>query len=145
MGYSRIMRVIVVAAKPAIGQDWLADAAAQVALQTGARAHVVSLDGVDLEALSPMPRREFAEAAQAAAEAVAAGIRAAGVEAIAETRPGRPVPGILLYAEEQDAELIIVGATSRGRVAQRLLGAVPLELVSRSRRPVLVVSGPTES
>jgi nucleotide-binding universal stress UspA family protein len=139
------MQVIVVAAKPAIEQEWLAEAAAQVALQTGARAHVVSLDGVDMEALSPMPRSEFAEAAQASAEAVAAGLRAAGIEATAETRPGRVVRGILLYAEEQDADLIIVGATSRGRVAQRLLGAVPLELVSRSRRPVLVVSAPTDS
>jgi nucleotide-binding universal stress UspA family protein len=106
---------------------------------------VVSLDAVDMEAFSPMPRSEFAKAAHESAEAVAAGLRAAGVEATAETRPGRVVPGILLYAEEQDADLIIVGATSRGRVAQRLLGAVPLELVSRSRRPVLVVSAPTDS
>jgi len=136
------MQVIVVAAKPATDQDWLAEAAAQVAQQTGAQARVVSLDGLDLEALSPLPRSEFAADAQAAAEAVAAGIRATGIEATAETRPGTIVPGILLYAEEQNADLIIVGATSRGRVAQRLLGAVPLELVSRSRRPVLVVSAP---
>ena len=69
-------------------------------------------------------------------------IRAAGVETTAETRPGQVVRGILLYAEEQDADLIVVGASSRGRVAQRLLGAVPLDLVGRSRRPVLVVSPP---
>jgi nucleotide-binding universal stress UspA family protein len=136
------MQVIVVAAKPATDQEWLAEAAAQVAQQTGATARVVSLDGLDVEALSPMPRSEFAADARASAEAVAAGIRAAGVEATAETRPGSAVRGILLYAEEQDADLIVVGATSRGRVAQRLLGAVPLELVSRSRRPVMVVSAP---
>jgi nucleotide-binding universal stress UspA family protein len=54
--------------------------------------------------------------------------------------PGRIVPAILLYA----ADLIIVGATSRGRVVQRVLGTVPLELVSRSRRPVLVVAAPQD-
>jgi nucleotide-binding universal stress UspA family protein len=139
------MRVIVVAAKAGTDQEWLADAAAQVALQTGAKAAVVSLDGVDVEALSPLPRSEFAADARASAEALANRIRAAGVETTAETRPGQIVRGILLYAEEQDADLIVVGATGRGRIAQRLLGAVPLELVSRSRRPVLVVSPPPQN
>ena len=139
------MQVIVVAAKAGIDQEWLADAAAEVALQTGARAAVVSLDAVELEALSPLPRAEFTKAARTSAEAVAERIRAAGVETTAETRPGQVVRGILLYAEEQDADLIVVGASSRGRVAQRLLGAVPLDLVGRSRRPVLVVSPPPPS
>ena len=139
------MQVIVVAAKAGTDQEWLADAAAEVAAQTGARAAVVSVDGVEIEALSLMPRSEFAEVARSSAEALANRIRAAGVETTAETRAGQVVRGILLYAEEQDADLILVGATSRGRVAQRLLGAVPLELVRRSRRPVLVVSAPPES
>jgi nucleotide-binding universal stress UspA family protein len=139
------MKVIVVAAKAGADQEWLADSAADVALQTGAKATVVSVDGVEVEALSPMPRSEFTEAARASAEALANRIRAAGVEATAETRPGQVVRGILLYAEEQDADLIVVGATGRGRIAQRLLGAVPLELVRRSRRPVLVVSAPPQS
>jgi len=52
------------------------------------------------------------------------------------------VPGILLFAEERDADLIVVGATTRGPVARRVLGNVPLALVERSRRPVLVVSAP---
>jgi nucleotide-binding universal stress UspA family protein len=115
--------MIVVAAKPRMDQEWLADAAVEVAL----------------------PRAEYAEAARTSAEAVAERIRAAGVETTAESRPGAVVRGILLYAEEQDADLIVVGATSRGRVAQRLLGAVPLDLVGRSRRPVLVVSAPPQS
>jgi nucleotide-binding universal stress UspA family protein len=137
--------MIVVAAKPRTDQEWLADAAVEVALQAGAKAAVVSVDGVELEALAPAPRAEYAEAARTSAEAVAERIRAAGVETTAESRPGAVVRGILLYAEEQDADLIVVGATSRGRVAQRLLGAVPLDLVGRSRRPVLVVSAPPQS
>ena len=59
-------------------------------------------------------------------------------------RPGKVVPGILLFAEEHDADLILVGASRRGAVARRVLGDVPLELVSRSRRPVLVISNPSE-
>jgi nucleotide-binding universal stress UspA family protein len=136
------MHVIVVAAKPDAAQEWLADAAVQVAQQTGAKAHVVSMDGIDVEALSPIPRSHSEQAARASAEAVAERIRAAGVDALAVTRPGLVVRGVLLYAEEQDADLILVGATGRSLVAQRVLGAVPLELVARSRRPVLVVSRP---
>jgi nucleotide-binding universal stress UspA family protein len=139
------MNVIVVAAKPGTDQEWLAESAAQVATQTGARAAVVSVDGLDLEALSAIPRSELAEGARASAEDLAGRIRALGVDTTADARPGQIVRGILLYAEEHDADLILVGATSRGRIAQRLLGAVPLELVRRSRRPVLVVSPPPQS
>ncbi|HET6550309.1 MAG TPA: universal stress protein [Solirubrobacter sp.] len=138
------MEVIVVAAKAGTDQPWVADAAAELAGQTGATAKVVSIDGLDVEALSPVPRSEFTRAAQASADALAERIRAAGIEATAETRPGRPVRGILLYAEEEDADLIVVGASSRGAVARKVLGTVPLELIERSRRPVLVVSPPAE-
>ena len=50
-----------------------------------------------------------------------------------------------LAAVEHDADLIVVGGSTRSAVAQRLLGDVPLELVQRSRRPVLVVSAPSGS
>jgi hypothetical protein len=53
------MRRIVVAAKAGADQPWLADAAAELAQQTGAAVSVVSLDGLDVEALSPTPRSEF--------------------------------------------------------------------------------------
>jgi nucleotide-binding universal stress UspA family protein len=138
------MEVIVVAAKAGTDQPWVAEAAAQLAGQTGAKAKVVSIDGLDVAALSPVPREEFTTAAQASADALAERLRAAGVEATAETRPGLPVRGLLIYAEEQDADLIVVGASSRGAVARKVLGTVPLELIERSRRPVLVVSAPAE-
>jgi nucleotide-binding universal stress UspA family protein len=136
------METIVVAVKAGADQPWVADAAAELAKQTGARAKVVSVDGVELEALSPLPRTEYQHAARESAEAVAARARERGAEATAEVRSGTVVPGILLYAEEQDADLIVVGASTRGPVARRVLGDVPLELVQRSRRPVLVVSAP---
>jgi nucleotide-binding universal stress UspA family protein len=134
------MERIVVAAKAGADQPWVADAAAQLAEQTGAKVDVVSVDGVDVEMLSPLPRSEYEENARKSAESVVARLRERGVEATAEIRSGKVVPGILLFAEEKDADMILVGASTLGRVARRVLGDVPLELVQRSRRPVLVVS-----
>jgi nucleotide-binding universal stress UspA family protein len=133
------MERIVVAAKAGVEQPWVADAAAELAQHTGASIAVISVDGVEMEALSPLPREEYARAARESAEALAAQIRERGAEASAEVRPGRVVPGILLFAEEHDADLIMVGASTLGRVARRVLGDVPLELVERSRRPVMVI------
>ena len=135
----RGMDRIVVAAKAGAEQPWVADAAAELAQHTGASVDVVSVDGVEMEALSPLPREEYARSALESAERVAAQIREHGVEASAATRPGKVVPGILLFAEEHDADLIMVGASTRGRVAPRVLGAVPLERGQRSRRPVMVI------
>jgi nucleotide-binding universal stress UspA family protein len=138
------MKTIVVAAKAGADEPWVADSAAELAHQTGAQARVVSVDGVDVEMLSPAPRSEYAKAAREAAERTADRLRGHDVEATADVRPGKVVRGILLYAEEVEADLIIVGASRLGPVARRLLGDVPLELVQRSRRPVMVVSAPSE-
>jgi nucleotide-binding universal stress UspA family protein len=134
------MQRIVVAAKAGSDQPWLADAAAELAQQTGAQVSVVSLDGLDVEALSPTPRAEFTEAAQQAVDGFVERITAAGVQADGDVRSGPVVPGVLLYAEEKDADVIVCGASTKGRVARRVLGSVPVELISRARRPVLVIT-----
>ena len=136
------MQRIVVAAKAGAEQPWLAQAAAELASQSGATVDVVSADGLELEAFSTVPRAEAAEPADAAAEAIAEQIRAAGGEAEAHTLHGPVVKSVLLFAEHREADLI--GASTRGRVAKRLLGSVPTELIQRSRRPVLVVTPPAE-
>jgi len=134
---------IVVAAKAGSDQPWLAEAAAQLALQAGAAAvDVVSADGLDMEAFSTVPRSELSELAREAAEALAGRLRALGVEATAHVLQGAVVRSVLLFAEEYDADLIVCGGSTRGPVAQRLLGTVPLELIRRSRRPVLVITPP---
>ncbi len=137
------MKRIVVAAKAGTEQPWLAEAAADLAEEIGADVSVVSFDGLELEALSTLPRSELAKDAEAAATAVAARIEQAGVRAYAENRAGPVVRGILVFAEEQEADLIVVGATTRGRVARKLLGSVATRLIERSRRPVLVITPPT--
>jgi nucleotide-binding universal stress UspA family protein len=138
------MQRIVVAAKAGVDEPWVADAAADLAAQTGASVAVVSVDGLEMEGLAPMPRSEFTVMAKRAVDGMLERLRSRGVEATGEVRPGKVVPGILLFAEEQDADLIVVGASRRGAIAKRVLGDVPLELVSRSRRPVLVISNPSE-
>jgi nucleotide-binding universal stress UspA family protein len=133
---------IVVAAKPGTEQPWIADATAQLAKQTGATVDVVSVDGVELEALSPVPRSEFAAMARQAVDAMVGRMEQDGVHANGEVRPGQVVRGILLFAEERDADMIVSGASSRGPIASRVLGNVPLELIQRARRPVMVITAP---
>ncbi len=138
------MNRIVLAVKAGEQQPWLADAAVQVARETDASVAVVSVDGLETEALATTPREEFEERAREAAQAVASRIGAAGIPVSADTRPGSVARGILLFAEEQGADLILCGASSRGPITARLLGSVPMALISRSRRPVLVLSPPGE-
>jgi nucleotide-binding universal stress UspA family protein len=133
---------IVVAAKAGSDQPWLADAAAELAGQSGGVVDVVSADGLDMEAFSTVPRSEAAEPARQAAEAMAERIRAAGVEATAHTLSGAVVRSILVFAEEHDADVIVCGGSSRGAVARRLLGDHSMQLIRRSRRPVLVITPP---
>jgi nucleotide-binding universal stress UspA family protein len=137
------MQRIVVAAKAGSDQPWLADAAAELAHQTGAAISVVSLDGLDMEGLSPTPRSEFRESAQRAVDGFLARLREAGVEAEGEVRPGQVTRGILLFAEEKEADAILVGASTKGKVARKVLGSVPVELIQRARRPVIVISPPS--
>jgi nucleotide-binding universal stress UspA family protein len=133
---------IVVAAKAGADQPWLAQAAAELASQSGAVVDVVSADGVDVEAFSTVPRSEAAEPASEAAEAIAEQVRAEGAQAEAHTLHGPVVRSVLLFAEDRDADLIVAGASTRGPVSRRLLGSVPIELIRRARRPVLVITPP---
>ena len=137
------MQHIVVAAKAGSDQPWLADAAADLSHQTGASVSVVSLDGLDMEALSTTPRSEFHDAAQRAVDGFVERLSAAGVTADAEVRPGKVSRGILLFAEEKEADAILVGASTKGKVARKVLGSVPVELIQRARRPVIVISPPS--
>ena len=106
---------------------------------------VVSVDGLDIEMGSTLPRSEYTEMAHRSAEAIADRLRAAGIEDVeTEVRPGRVTRGVLIFAEEREADLILVGASKRGAVAKRVLGDVSLELVSRSRRPVMVIAPPQD-
>jgi nucleotide-binding universal stress UspA family protein len=133
---------IVVAAKPDADQPWVADAVTSLVRQTGAAVTIVAADEVELERLAAVPRSVFDDKARGATERMARHLSAAGVEAVTAVVPGRPVPAILEYAERHQVDLIVVGSSNRPAVAARLLGSVPLDLIKRSPRPVLVITHP---
>jgi nucleotide-binding universal stress UspA family protein len=133
---------IVVAAKPDADTPWVADAAIGLAKQTGATLAVVAADEVELERLAPVPRSVYADKAREAVAAMARRLSDAGLTVSETVVPGRAVAAILEFADQQQADLIMVGSSSRPAVAERLLGSVPLDLIKRSTRPVLVVTHP---
>jgi nucleotide-binding universal stress UspA family protein len=126
-------------------RPWVADATADFAVKTGATVAVVCVDEVELERLAPVPRSVLAERAVTAAAAAAARLTAAGVQATSTVLSGLPRDQILAFAEREQADVIVVGASTRPAVATRLLGSTPLALVARSHRPVLVVTRPVEA
>ena len=139
------IRKIVLAASAEADQPHVATVAAQIARETGADVAVVSADDLQTERLATLPRSQYVERASAAATAAVERLQEAGVRATKTVRSGPALDQILAFADEQDADLIVVGASSRGRLAARLLGDVPLSLVQRSRRPVLVVTDPGDA
>jgi nucleotide-binding universal stress UspA family protein len=136
---------IVVAANAEADEPWVADAAAQLARDTGAEVAVVSVDELETEKLSPLPRDVYLEQAEQAATRTVERLAAHGIDASRTVRSGRALDEIIAFADEQDADLIVAGSSTRGPVASALLGSIPLGLVRRAGRPVLVVTEPGPS
>jgi nucleotide-binding universal stress UspA family protein len=134
---------IIVAAKPDADQPWIAAAAIALARQTNAQVTVVAVDTVELERLAAAPRSLFTQAAEQAAATMARQLSEAGIPVRHTVLSGRPADGILQLATRENADLILVGATTKPPLAERLLGSVPLALVTHSPRPVIVVTHPS--
>ncbi len=141
------MRVerIVLAANTEADQPWVAETAAQLARENGAQVSILSVDELASEMLSTVPREDRVAQAEEAAQRAFDIVTAQGIAATTTVRSGPPLDRILQFAEEENADLIVVGSSARGRLATAVLGSVPLGLVQRSRRPVLVVTGPNET
>lgn len=134
---------ILMAANAEAEQPWVADAAAQLAKETGAEVTVLSVDELETEMLSTVPRADFVRQADTAADRAIARLRDAGVETVTkELRSGRALDQILAYAASYQPDVIVTGSSTRGRLATALLGSVPMALVQRAGRPVLVVTEP---
>ena len=97
--------------------------------------------GIVLPASVPAgpPREAKTDAPLVAAARIA---EDAGVEYTTELVGGDPVSAILSCADERDADLVVVGSRGHGAVVAALLGSVSKAVVTRARRPVLVVRTP---
>ena len=133
---------LVLAADAAHDQPWVVEATAQIARACGATVAVVSVDEVELERLSPLPRSVPAARAAEVTAAAVERLVAAGVTATGTVLHGTAREQVAAFAEQEAADIVVVGSTGRPSVATRLLGSTPLALISRSRRPVLVVPRP---
>jgi nucleotide-binding universal stress UspA family protein len=69
----------------------------------------------------------------------AATLIAAGFDASSEVRSGSPAPTIVAFAEEWDADLVIMGSHGRTGVARLLLGSVARNVLHHANCSVLVV------
>jgi nucleotide-binding universal stress UspA family protein len=121
-------------------QPWVADAAAELARDTGAEVVVLAVDDVESQRFAPLPRERYVEDARRVAGDVVARLDAAGVPATQHVRSGNVLDEVLAFADEVDADAIVVGPSVRGRMASALLGNVVLRLVQRATRPVIVVT-----
>jgi nucleotide-binding universal stress UspA family protein len=122
--------------------------AAELAKALGARLHVVSayrpLSGVRVGGADVGPERaEWTVSPSVEVDAMLSGIagtaRAMGVEAVCYARTGDPAEAILDVAEEEQADLIVVG--SRGMHGNRrfLLGSVPDKVSHHAPCSVLII------
>ena len=87
------MQRIVVAAKAGVDEPWVADAAADIAAQTGAAVSVVSVDGLEMEGLSPMPRSEFTVLARKSVDGMLERLPPAASRPRVRCAPARSCPG----------------------------------------------------
>jgi nucleotide-binding universal stress UspA family protein len=136
------MKRILLVSTAGADEPWLVSPAAQLAEETGAEITVLAVDDVESQRFAALPRAELLSQAQETAQRVVDRLAETGVAATPVARSGPAVSTAIAFADEIEADLIVVGSTRRGGVVKRLLGSLPLDLVQRSGRQVLVVTEP---
>lgn len=137
------MKRILVVSTAGVDEPWLVGPTRQLADETGADVTVLAVDDVESQRFEALPRQETVRHAAQTAERLADQLAEEGVAATPVARSGPAAATTIEYADEIDADLIIVGSSRRrGGVVRRLMGSLPLDLVQRSGRQVLVVTEP---
>lgn len=88
-------------------------------------------------------RAEPQEEARESNQLVETAAERAGIDVTSDVREGVPQEAILEYAEETDADMIVIGTVGRTGLDHVLLGSVAEEVVRNSPIPVVTVR-PTE-
>jgi nucleotide-binding universal stress UspA family protein len=86
-------------------------------------------------------RDSLREIGQQRVEEVLAEAERAGVPARAELIDDRPAEGLALLADDDDAQMIVIGSYGETPLKGAILGSTPHRLLHLSARPVLVVRG----
>ena len=133
---------ILIVAVAGTDEPWVAAPAVELAQETGAVVTVLGVDDVESQRFETLPRGESIGQARAAAGRTAERLETSGVTAEVAVRSGPAAESVIDFAREVGADLIVVGASARGPLMERLLGSLPLELVQRSGMQVLVVTEP---
>ena len=100
------------------------------------RTDLASLNGFGLVGHVPYEPTDADQAVMDGAKDIA---DAHGVSTRAELLRGEPVREITEYADQLDADLIVVGSRGHGALTSALLGSVSRGVLTHSKRPVLVV------
>ncbi len=118
--------------------DW----AAQLAGATGAEVVAVHalglLERMDTE--DPVPAQPNRDEIQRRFETTwCAPLDREGVRSRRLIRDGNPVSVVLAVADEEDADLVVLGSRGLGGYPEQLLGSTSTQVAQRSTRPVTIV------
>jgi nucleotide-binding universal stress UspA family protein len=139
-----VYRHIVVGVDESDASAQAADMAGRLALDLDAKLTVVFVRQLPAVPASPfgvtMALDSFWEGQERLASSRAAGVLdGLGVAWRLEVRTGDPAVQLELSAEENGADLMVVGARGHSVAHRLLLGSVSSRLLHQARRPVLVV------
>lgn len=139
---------ILVPTDGAESMDAVVERAVDIAAQRGATVHALSVIDTEVfltleDHLTDAVDEELTANADRAVERVASAATEAGIEHDTAIRRGRPGEEIRRYAEEIDADLLVMGTRRSDEPERRMLGSVSQDVISEAARPTLVV--PVES
>ena len=130
------------------GMEAVIERAVDVATHRNAKLHALSIIDSEVfltldQELTDAVETELTANAERAVKVVTDAAEAAGVESDGDVRRGRPSEQILAYADEIDADLLVMGTRGIDDHERRMLGSVSQDVITETTRPTLVV--PVES
>lgn len=135
-------RNIVIPTDGSDGARYAAEHGLTIAEKFGATVHAVSVieegGSVQRDQLRTSPE----ELAQEAVEQIEAEAKRRATDVQTETLTGTPEESIIIYIEEQDADMVVMSTHGRTGIEQVVFGSVTEEIVRNSPVPVLTVHPP---
>lgn len=129
------------------GTAHVAMQAFDLAEKYGATVHLLYVvdDFGPILALTSMTRAELRDRGDLALATLAELAGASQLEVVSEIRDGDPAHEILAYADEIDADAIVMGTHGRSGIERRLIGSVAERVVRNADRPVMTIRLPASN